>query len=129
MLTYREAFEKLLSDSPVYVLEGDELIALKMDSKGYIRDPSRNIIDIYRFNTSVLHSGIMIGDRVVPAPLTKAPEVGDTYHFVNFLSEMMTSTGIWGGFPLECLLLQRGLVHKSNVAALDNARAILRLMR
>jgi hypothetical protein len=129
MLTYREVFEQLLVGKTVYASEGSEIIALEMDDKGCIRSSYGNIVDIYSFKINALHTGIVIGDRVVPAPLTKAPEVGDTYYFVNFLSEMMTSTGIWGGFPLECLLLQRGLVHKSSVAALNNARAILKLMR
>jgi hypothetical protein len=61
--------------------------------------------------------------------VTIEPVFGETYYFLNLTSDSLITTANWGDSRKEYLLLERGLVHRSNLAAMGHAKALIGLMQ
>lgn len=70
---------------------------------------------------------IQIGDVRVPKPLMEPPPLGTRYWFLDLHSKDLVAHFQWGGGDFDNRNLQRGLVHLIDRAALEHAKALIKV--
>lgn len=79
------------------------------------------------FSLTPVIKTIMVNGFEVPAPVQSAPEMGGTYYVADPLCDscyVIWGWG-WGGDTTDTRLLERGLIHTSQEAAVAHAKAML----
>tara|TARA_R110000851_G_scaffold129651_1_gene262719 strand:- start:7533 stop:7910 length:378 start_codon:yes stop_codon:yes gene_type:complete len=62
----------------------------------------------------------------VPAPLTEPPALGTTYFIASPLCDVYFNFTYWDGYKIDMRYLNRGLVHLTKEAAVQNAKAMIK---
>ena len=70
---------------------------------------------------------IQIGDVRVPKPLMEPPPLGTRYWFLNIHRKGLVDHFQWAGGDFDNRNLKRGLVHLIERAALEHAKALIKV--
>ncbi|WP_156304081.1 hypothetical protein [Ottowia sp. oral taxon 894] len=70
---------------------------------------------------------IQIGDVRVPKPLMEPPPLGTRYWFLDIHRKGLADHSQWSGGDLDNRNLKRGLVHLIERAALEHAKALIKV--
>ena len=116
------------------LLTKDERAALETAKHGWQRyrggdwyevdTPSWDLTGIYRAKPAPAPTIIVNGIKV-PEPVREALEVGQRYWFASVTAVHLSVGLTWSGGSCDTIVLNRGLIHLTEHAAADHAKAML----